>query len=62
MDLTALTDEQLDQHRIDVLNEIERRQRLAQAPTQVAQIARAYLADGGSVDTLTQAVIDGTAD
>ena len=61
MDLTALTDEQLDQHRIDVLNEIERRQRLAQAPEQVAQIARSYIADGGSVDTLTQALLDSTA-
>ena len=58
MDFTALTDEQLDQHRIDVLNEIERRQRLAQAPAQVAQIARSYIEDGGSVDTLTQAVTD----
>lgn len=58
MDFTALTEEQLDQHRIDVLNEIERRQRLTQAPTQVAQIARSYVADGGSVDTLTQAVTD----
>ena len=58
MDFTALTDEQLDEHRIDVLNEIERRQRLAQAPAQVAQIARSYIEDGGSIDTLTQAVTD----
>ena len=58
MDLRTLTDDELEQHRVDVLTEQERRQRLAQAPTQVAQIARSYVADGGSVDTLTQAVTD----
>ena len=58
MDLRTLPDEQLEQHRVDVLTEQERRQRLAQAPTQVAQIARSYIEDGGSVDTLTQAVTD----
>ena len=58
MDLRTITDDELEQHRIDVLNEIERRQRLAQAPAQVAQIARSYIEDGGRVDTLTQAVTD----
>ena len=49
MDLRTLTDEQLEQHHVDVLTEQERRQRLAQAPTQVAQIARSYVAGGGSL-------------
>ena len=58
MDLRTLTDDELEQHRIDVLNEIERRQRLTQSPAQVAQIARSYTEDGGSIDTLRQSVTD----
>ena len=56
MDLGTLTDEQLEQHRVDVLTEQERRQRLATAPQQVTQIAQAFVADGGDISELTQAV------
>lgn len=56
MDLKAITDEQLEQYRMDVLTEQERRQRLATTPQQVTQIAQAYVADGGDLSTLTQAV------
>lgn len=41
---------------MDVLTEQERRQRLATAPQQVTQIAQAYIADGGDLTALTQAV------
>ena len=56
MDLKTLTDEQLEQHRVDVLTEQERRQRLATAPQQVTQIAQAFVADGGDISELAQAV------
>ena len=56
MDLRTLTDDELEQHRVDVLTEQERRQRLATAPQQVTQIAQAFVADGGNISELTQAV------
>ena len=56
MDLRTLTDEQLEQHRVAVLTEQERRQRLATAPQQVTQIAQVFVADGGDISELTQAV------
>ena len=56
MDLKTLTDDELEQHRVDVLTEQERRQRLSTAPQQVAQIAQAFVADGGDISELTQAV------
>lgn len=40
MDLTTLTDEQLDDHRRAVLIEKERRIKLAQLPDQLADMAR----------------------
>lgn len=42
IDLTTLNDEDLDQHRIDVLTEIERRQKIATAPERAEQIQRDY--------------------
>lgn len=42
-DLRALTDEQLDQTRIDVLTEQERRQTIATAPEQATATAARYL-------------------
>lgn len=39
MDFTNLTDEELDTLRIDVLTEQERRQLIASAPEQAAQLA-----------------------
>jgi methyl-accepting chemotaxis protein len=41
MDIKTLTDDELEQHRVDVLTEQERRQRIANAPTQISQIATA---------------------
>lgn len=56
MDLTTLTDEDLDALRIDVANEQERRQRLASAPEQVAQIAARFTEDGGDTADLVAAI------
>lgn len=52
MDLTALTAEQLDAHRVKVLNEQERRARLAGIPDQVAALATAYRDAGGDAADL----------
>lgn len=56
MDLTALTNEELDQHRVDVANEQERRTRLAQVPTQIADMVRRYVEDGGDIAVVQAAV------
>ena len=56
MDLRTLTDDELEQHRVDILTEQERRARLANAPGQIAQLATAFIADGGDLAALTQAV------
>lgn len=56
MDLTILTDEELNQYRIDVATEQERRARLAQAPTQIADMARRYVEDGGDIAVVQAAV------
>ena len=61
MDLRTLTDDELEQHRVDVLTEQERRQRLATAPGQISQIATAFIADGGDIATLTDALNGTTA-
>ena len=47
MDLTTLTDDDLDALRIDVLNEQERRARLALIPAQIAELTARYIEDGG---------------
>lgn len=57
MDLTTLTDDELDEHRRAVLAEQERRENLARIPEQVAELARTYAAGGGDPDDL-RAVID----
>lgn len=56
MDLTALSAEDLEAHRVAVLSEIERRQRLATAAETVAQIATRYIEDGGDVADLAAAL------
>ena len=61
MDLRTLTDDELEQHRVDVLTEQERRARLANAPPQISQIATAFIADGGDISTLTDALSGTTA-
>lgn len=56
IDLKPLTDDQLDQLRVDVLTEQERRANLAQIPAQVTELARTYRAGGGDEDALIQAI------
>lgn len=57
MDLKLLTEEELGEHLNAVLNEQERRARLARVPEQVAQMTAQYVADGGDkaaiIDALT---------
>lgn len=56
MDLTTLTDDELDQHRLDVLNELERRANLAAIPSQVTQLAQTYTTAGGDPADLAAAI------
>lgn len=51
-DLTTITTEALTDLRANVAAEQERRDRLAQAPAQVAETARRYTEDGGDVADL----------
>lgn len=55
-DLTATTDEELDQLRVDVITEQERRANLAAIPEQVAALARAYREGGGNPAQLEDAI------
>lgn len=58
MDLSTLTDEQLDARRVAVLSEQERRQRLAQLPDQLAAMARDAAEAGCDPDALIERVTD----
>ena len=58
MDLTTLTDEQLDAHRRAVLVEQERRIKIAQLPDQLADMARDAAAAGCDRDELIERVTD----
>lgn len=58
MDLTTLTDEQLDEHRRTVLIEQERRAKIAQLPDQLADMARDAVAAGCDPDTIRERVDD----
>ena len=58
LDLTTLTDEQLDAHRRAVLIEQERRAKLAQLPDQLADMAREAAAAGCDRDELIERVTD----
>ena len=58
MDLTTLTDEQLDDHRRAVLIEQERRAKLAQLPDDLAAMARDAAAAGCDPDELLERVTD----
>lgn len=55
-DLRALTDDDLDTLRRDVLTEQERRAALATIPETVADLAHTYTAGGGDPDTLRAAL------
>jgi hypothetical protein len=52
MDLTKLSDEELNQHRRDVLAEIERRVALETIPEQIAELKTKYLEGGGDPNKL----------
>lgn len=56
MELTTLTDEELDQHRIDVLREIDRREGLKQIPRQVETLTQRYTEGGGDIQVLRDLV------
>lgn len=56
MDLTAFTDSELYDHLNAVLDEQNRRQRLAAIPAQVADLAARYVADGGDPAVIQAAV------
>ena len=58
MDLTTLTDGQLDAHRRAVLIEQERRAKIAQLPDQLADMARDAAAAGCDRDELLERVTD----
>ena len=53
MDLTSLSDDDLAAHRIAVVSEQERRQRLASIPDQIADLTARYLNDGGDPNLLS---------
>ena len=46
MDLTTLSDDELEEHRVAVLTEKERRQRCAELPEQITDMCRAAVAAG----------------
>lgn len=52
MDLKQLSDEELDQHRRDVLQEQERREALETIPDQITELKQKYVEGGGNVDDL----------
>lgn len=56
IDFSRFNDEQLDQLRVDVLTEQERRSNLAQIPAQVTELAKTYRAGGGGEDALIEAI------
>ena len=51
-DLREMTDDKLDQHRRDVLKEIERRDRLEQIPEQIDRLRNEYENAGGDLGDL----------
>lgn len=56
MDMTTLTDDDLDALRRDVLTELERRANLAAIPDQVRALADTYTAGGGDRNALAAAL------
>lgn len=55
-DFTSLTDEELDEARIGLTNECERRQRLATAVETVRAVATRYVEDGGDSADLVASI------
>ena len=58
IDLTTLTDEQLDELRVAILTEQERRANLAQIPATISELAAKYKEGGGAQSELLKAVGD----
>lgn len=56
MDLRALTDEELDALRVNLLTEQERRANLAAIPEQIEALAKVYRDGGGEEKALTDAL------
>ena len=56
MDYKTLTDDELDQARIDIANEQERRANLAQIPAAISELAAKYKEGGGDREELLKAV------
>lgn len=58
MDLSpaAFDDSELEQLRVDVLNELERRANLNQAPAQITWLARQYVDAGGDPADIAAAI------
>ena len=56
MDLTTLTDGELDALRVDVLGEQERRANLAHIPEQIKELAEKFRAGGGDETELAEAI------
>lgn len=52
MDLKQLSDDELDQHRRDVLAEQERRENLERIPDQITELKTRYVELGGDPDQL----------
>lgn len=58
MDYTTLTDDELEQARLEVANEIERRKRLASLPETIKDFTLQYHNDGGDVFALQTMVVN----
>lgn len=58
IDLSTLTNEQLDQLRVAILTEQERRANLAQIPATISELAAKYKEGGGDQNELLKAVGD----
>lgn len=56
MDLTTMTDEELDAHRVEVAREQERRARLVSIPGQVAAAAEAWREAGRDPQELVDSI------
>ena len=56
MDLKALTDEELNEHRVAIATECERRENLAAIPEQIKELAEKFRDGGGDEDALIGAL------
>lgn len=50
--LKDMTDDELDDHRRDVLKEIERREKLEDIPVEIGKLKKEYTAAGGNLADL----------